>query len=592
MPRGGSATLSRSNARTSRLVGSIGSLLAVLDALPARVIVADTNLDIVHLNHLALTTMRSLEGELQRAFGVSVDELLHGSIHRFHRDPTRVERTLADTSGLPKAVTFEFGPVTISSHVNAVRERGEVIGYVVVWEDVSEQRRVEREVTERANDARVLHAVMAALQAATSPDSAAQAALDAIRCELGWTYGSYWQIVDDWIARHVIDSGEPGADLRRLDRTSTVERGTGLCGVAWRDRDLSVSADLPSVEDSERASAVIDAGLRSGVALPIVVEGHVVALMEFLSTDVDMPSAHRLDLLRAVGAIVSQTLQRLLAAAAERTHAATIGNVVGEIIESSDALAAAAEELQTVAAQMGASAGHTSEQVDLIRAASAEVGVHVETVSTGAEEMAASITEIARNAAEASRVASDAVISARATNDTVCRLGESSAEIGEIVKVITRIAQQTNLLALNATIEAARAGEAGKGFAVVAGEVKELAKATAAATADITHKIDAIQHDTGRSVDSIRGIVATIDQIAEFQHSIASAVEQQAATTTEMARSVNDASKGASRITGNITAVVDAAASTASGAADSLRAAGELAEMATRMHALVSQIGS
>ncbi len=590
MPRDGAATLTRPTARAASPVDSIGSVLAVLDAMQARAIVADAGLDIVYLNDLAVATMRSLEGELQQAFGVSVDDLLDGSIHRFHRDPAQVERTLANVAGLPRAVTFEFGPVTISTHINAVREHGEVIGYVVVWEDVSEQLRTERMVAERASDARALNAVMAALQTATSPESAAQLALDAVRHEFGWTYGSYWQIVDEWIARHVVESGDPGADVRRLSQTSTVDRGTGLCGRAWRDHDVCASADLASVEDDERASAVIGAGMRSGVAFPILIEGHVVGIMELLTTDVDVPSAQRLDLLRSVGAIVAQTMQRLLAAAAERAHAATITAVAGEIVESSDALAAAAEELQAVASQMGANAEQTSEQVGFARDASAEVGTHVETVSAGAEEMAASIKEIARSAAEASRVASDAVISARATDDTVGRLGESSAEIGEIVKVITRIAQQTNLLALNATIEAARAGEAGRGFAVVAGEVKELAKATAVATADISGKIEAIQRDTDRSVDSIRGIVATIDQIAEFQQSIASAVEQQAATTAEMARSVHDASKGATRITDNIAAVVDAAASTASGAADSLRAASELAEMATRMHALVSRI--
>ena len=100
---------------------------------------------------------------------------------------------------------------------------------------------------------------------------------------------------------------------------------------------------------------------------------------------------------------------------------------------------------------------------------------------------------------------------AHSTNETVRKLGESSQEIGNVVKVITSIAQQTNLLALNATIEAARAGEAGKGFAVVANEVKELAKETAKATEEIGQKIEAIQGDTKAAVRAIGEIGAIIN---------------------------------------------------------------------------------
>ena len=176
---------------------------------------------------------------------------------------------------------------------------------------------------------------------------------------------------------------------------------------------------------------------------------------------------------------------------------------VSSIARNSQALAGAAEELQAVSTQMGSNSAETSSQVNLVSSASTEVSRNVETVSTGAEQMSASIREIARNASEAAKVATHAVEAAKVTNETVAKLGDSSAEIGLIVKVITGIAQQTNLLALNATIEAARAGEAGKGFAVVANEVKELAKETAKATEDISAKIEAIQADTAliRAVD-------------------------------------------------------------------------------------------
>jgi methyl-accepting chemotaxis protein len=273
-----------------------------------------------------------------------------------------------------------------------------------------------------------------------------------------------------------------------------------------------------------------------------------------------------------------------------------VGKLLGDLRASiqaiavnSEALAAAAEELQVVSSQMGGNSAETSRQVGFVSDASVEVSRNVETVSAASEQMSSSIKEIARNASEAAKVATQAVEAAKVTNGTVAKLGDSSAEIGQIVKVITGIAQQTNLLALNATIEAARAGEAGKGFAVVANEVKELAKETAKATEDISAKIEAIQNDTGSSVESITGILGIIDQIAEFQDTIAAAVEEQAATTSEIARSVGEASRGSQEITNNMHTVAEAADSTASGANDSSRAASELSRMATDLQTLVGQ---
>jgi len=177
---------------------------------------------------------------------------------------------------------------------------------------------------------------------------------------------------------------------------------------------------------------------------------------------------------------------------------------------------------------------------------------------------------------------------AATTNATVAKLGESSAEIGKVIKVITAIAQQTKLLALNATIEAARAGEAGKGFAVVANEVKELAKETATATDDISAKIDAIQTDTRGAVEAIALISSIINQISDIQTTIAGAVEEQTATTAEISRNVAEAAKGSREIARNILGVAQAASSTAGGANDIRVAAGELSRMAGELQKVVT----
>ena len=260
-----------------------------------------------------------------------------------------------------------------------------------------------------------------------------------------------------------------------------------------------------------------------------------------------------------------------------------------EIGKNTKSLVKAAEELNKVSQQMGTSAEETAAQANLVAATSTQVSNNVSTVATGAEEMGASIKEIAKNTAEATRVATAAVQSAEATNQTIGKLGQSSAEIGQVIKVITSIAQQTNLLALNATIEAARAGEAGKGFAVVANEVKELAKETAKATEDISRKIEAIQGDTKGAVSAIEQIGTVISQISDIQTTIASAVEEQSATTNEITRTLAEAAKGSTDINHNITGVAEAARSTTSGAAETQKSAQSLEQMAAELQGLVDR---
>ena len=267
----------------------------------------------------------------------------------------------------------------------------------------------------------------------------------------------------------------------------------------------------------------------------------------------------------------------------------SLKRMIMAITENSLHVSTASEELSSTSQQITANSEETSAQAKVVSSATVQVSQNLQTVATGAEEMGASIKEIAKNASEAAKIATSAVRVAETATATVSKLGDSSSEIGQVIKVITSIAQQTNLLALNATIEAARAGEAGKGFAVVANEVKELAKETAKATEDISRKIEAIQTDTKAAVEAIASISEVINQVNGISNTIATAVEEQNATTNEMARNVSEAAQGSGEITSNIAGVAQAAESTSRGAGDTQKAAQQLVETSAELRRLVEQ---
>lgn len=265
---------------------------------------------------------------------------------------------------------------------------------------------------------------------------------------------------------------------------------------------------------------------------------------------------------------VEEASPRDVLGSALRRMVANLREVLGRTAEGARESTQAAQRFQALSEGLAGAAEETSAQARLVTEASEGVHRSVQSVAAGAEEMGSSIREIARSASEAASIASTAVDRVRKTNELVEKLGASSTEVGNVIEVIQGIAGQTNLLALNATIEAARAGEAGKGFAVVAGEVKELSKATRAATESIQGRILSIQDEMSLAIQSIRDIGEVIQNVNNISHSIASAVEEQTAATSEISRSIADASRGIGEISESVQQVSIAANSTARSAAE------------------------
>ncbi len=504
------------------------------------------------------------------------------------------------------------GDLSARAAVGTRDELGEVAGLLnqaITAQAAAQESLAARsaEDAETAADTRAAGEVVGAVQAMTSTEEAVTGILAVMKQSFSFDRGAF------------------------VDRA---ESGTGLVARAWESRDVVFVGDLGSVVGDPRAESAARGGSRTALALPMVADGNTIGVVELYSREQHATTGRRLEVFRSLAQSLSAALERI--AAREREHlaeeelrakvedilgvvnAAGDGDLtvvvpvsgddpVGQVGESlarfladlrsriaaisgnSQSLASAAEQLATTAAQMSVGAEETAAQANVVSDTSGVVAGNVETVAAAAEELTASIREIAKNAADASRVATLAADVASTTNAQVARLGESSEEIGKVVKVITQIAQQTNLLALNATIEAARAGEAGKGFAVVASEVKDLARETAIATEDIGAKIGAIQGDTEGAVAAIGQIGDIVAQINDLQATIASAVEEQTATTNEIARSVSSAAQGATEITGNISSVADVARSTSAGTAETTRSAGELASMAADLQALVGR---
>ncbi|MET8153263.1 methyl-accepting chemotaxis protein [Actinoplanes sp. NPDC049668] len=270
------------------------------------------------------------------------------------------------------------------------------------------------------------------------------------------------------------------------------------------------------------------------------------------------------------------------ASEALRAVMGTISASVHSVASHATTLTESSMSIRSLSREGSAQAASVAETAD-------EVSRNLQIVAAGSEEMGASIAEIAGSANEGAQVAAQAVEVADSAGRTIANLGSSSAEIGSVINTITSIAAQTNLLALNATIEAARAGESGKGFAVVAGEVKDLAQETAKATEDISHRVQAIQTDTERAIAAIAEIGEIISRVNGLQATIASAVEEQSATTSEMNRSVGYAAAGGARIAGNVEGLAGATEATARGVEDSQQAAAQLAELTKELDAMIGR---
>jgi methyl-accepting chemotaxis protein len=562
-------------------------LFSMTESAPINIMCADREGTIQYLNKKSLET---LEG-IKHLLPVAVEEIRGGSMDVFHEDPAHQRELIKDDTHLPMEANISLGEEKLQLVVNPMySSSGEYVGPMVTWEVITEKIKRENEIAQvRSMIENAPVNIMCADREGTiqfmNPKS-----LETLKSlahvlpvppekVLGGSMDVFHQNPSHQRSLIKDDSRLPmHSEIKIADETldllvtAMYDAGGTYLGpmVTWSviTEKLAQEAALAEAQERERQAAE-------------ELRGKVDAILEVVEAAADG------DLTREVPVMGDDAVGRMGAGLARLLG--TLRESIEQIAQNSQTLASASEELSAVSQEMSASSEETSTQAQVVANASKEVSENVQTVAAGTEELSASIEEISKSAQTAAQIAREAVEAANQTNRTISKLGESSEEIGAVIKVITSIAQQTNLLALNATIEAARAGEAGKSFAVVANEVKELAKETANATEDISSKIVAIQGDTKESVQAIENISQIISTINDTQNSIASAVEEQAATTGDMARNVNNANTSTNAIVTNIEGVAGAADETSRGAAGVRTASSELAEMASKLEALVSR---
>jgi transcriptional regulator with GAF, ATPase, and Fis domain len=379
-----------------------------------------------------------------------------------------------------------FHPIVADNHVIAVLEyyrdsrldidvsRAAKIAALSKIADLAVFRvMAQAQLTEVADDRLAVTTVVAEMSQAQDVDAAIRTSLETVRRVFEWTYGSYWTIDEESdVLRFCLESGSASEEFRKVTQAASFAPGADLPGRAWRTRDLVFVQNLAGLTDCVRAPAAGRAGIRSGICFPIMAGGRVIATMDFFSTKTLTLSESRASALRNVQQLVSQRIESLQRASMESENARGLLDTVSQ-------LRAATTDAQQVAHEAVARAGTMTGEVD--------------------------------------------------------SLGQASAAIGDVIKIISSIADQTNLLALNATIEAARAGDVGKGFAVVASEVKDLARETAQATGQVAEQIAAIQANTASVASGIHATSEIIGRMDSVQARIGAVIESQAAMASQIA---------------------------------------------------------